>query len=432
MPSIPTNFGTADENSLPQTSFDQTYSPLSTSPSNSACHSRTSSRDVHEPVHYSNLLVATDNINQTISVPQSSPKSNSPEVSTSPTTSPLTSTSRRRKKPSSLSFRKIYNKLKNPSQRFNLLSTLFCELVHVLFVVSVYDFVKVNVGGGQKGLEQGYYHALHVINLEKSLGLFVEPSLQKLVLSLRFFLKFWNLYYVVGHFVITFLMIVFLAWKMPHQYQRFRAVFFFMNIVGVFFYAVYPLMPPRLVGVDCLKGPCPSFGFVDTLADGRYAIPINPTKSKAANVYAAMPSMHIAWSLCVGYFGLYQLSNKIWNKVLAVIYPICMLYCIIITANHYWLDAAGGFVTFFVTFAIFQFYPAAMEYGHGAMNGYDNIHYASWISIILAIGIAFMNPVILAKIAGVILGSYFVGRCISQRMIPFCYKKQASKTQLPV
>jgi len=31
-----------------------------------------------------------------------------------------------------------------------------------------------------------------------------------------------------------------------------------------------------------------------------------------------------------------------WAKVLAVLYPITTLYVIIITANHYWIDAIGG------------------------------------------------------------------------------------------
>jgi membrane-associated phospholipid phosphatase len=31
-----------------------------------------------------------------------------------------------------------------------------------------------------------------------------------------------------------------------------------------------------------------------------------------------------------------------WVRVLAVSYPLLTLFAIIVTGNHYWLDAAGG------------------------------------------------------------------------------------------
>jgi hypothetical protein len=33
----------------------------------------------------------------------------------------------------------------------------------------------------------------------------------------------------------------------------------------------------------------------------------------------------------------------VWAKVLAIIYPITTVTVIVVTANHYFLDAAGGF-----------------------------------------------------------------------------------------
>ena len=31
-----------------------------------------------------------------------------------------------------------------------------------------------------------------------------------------------------------------------------------------------------------------------------------------------------------------------WAKVLVVLYPVATVFCILITGNHYWLDAVGG------------------------------------------------------------------------------------------
>ena len=33
-------------------------------------------------------------------------------------------------------------------------------------------------------------------------------------------------------------------------------------------------------------------------------------------------------------------------KVLVVLYPLATLFCIIVTANHFWLDGAGGLLAF--------------------------------------------------------------------------------------
>lgn len=319
----------------------------------------------------------------------------------------------------------IFNNLMKKN-KLEMTITLLCEALHVIFVFSFYDFVKVNIGGGERGLNEGYAHALRVIQIEQSLGAFFEASLQQIFLPFNLFLKFWNLYYVFGHFAVTIGCILFLAWRFPIQYQKFRSIFFWMNIVGVCFYAIYPLMPPRLVAFDCIQKPCPNFGFIDTLADERYSIFVNPTKSNSANSYAAMPSMHIAWALCVGLIGLYPLVNKGWIKFLAALYPICMVFCIIITANHFWLDAIGGLVTFLVTYSFYQFVPKEFQIGHGSYLGHENDHYASWASIIIACGIIILNPSLLMKLIATVFCSFFIYYCASMKIIPFVYTKEKS------
>ena len=65
---------------------------------------------------------------------------------------------------------------------------------------------------------------------------------------------------------------------------------------------------------------------------------------KISNQYAAMPSLHCAWALwCT--LVMWPQVRSWWAKTLLVAYPIATVYCIMITANHYWLDAVGGFVT---------------------------------------------------------------------------------------
>ena len=65
--------------------------------------------------------------------------------------------------------------------------------------------------------------------------------------------------------------------------------------------------------------------------------------SKDANLYAAMPSMHIGWSLWVAIV-VVLLARRTWVRVLGALYPIGTLFVIIGTANHFFLDAIGGVV----------------------------------------------------------------------------------------
>ena len=65
------------------------------------------------------------------------------------------------------------------------------------------------------------------------------------------------------------------------------------------------------------------------------------TMQKVSNQFAAMPSLHIAWSVwCTA--AVYPRCRRWWTKALAIAYPIITLLCIVITANHFILDAAGG------------------------------------------------------------------------------------------
>ena len=67
------------------------------------------------------------------------------------------------------------------------------------------------------------------------------------------------------------------------------------------------------------------------------------TMQKISNQYAAMPSLHFAWSLWSALI-LFPVLRRWWTKGLAVLYPACTLFAIVVTANHYILDAAGGAV----------------------------------------------------------------------------------------
>ena len=54
-----------------------------------------------------------------------------------------------------------------------------------------------------------------------------------------------------------------------------------------------------------------------------------------------MPSMHIGWSVWSAIV-LSSLVRRRWIRVVVYAYPVLTLFTIIVTANHYWIDAVGG------------------------------------------------------------------------------------------
>jgi hypothetical protein len=60
-----------------------------------------------------------------------------------------------------------------------------------------------------------------------------------------------------------------------------------------------------------------------------------------SNQYAAMPSVHIAWATWTAFALGPRLKNPV-ASALAWAYPVTTFVVIIITANHYIIDAVAG------------------------------------------------------------------------------------------
>ena len=95
-------------------------------------------------------------------------------------------------------------------------------------------------------------------------------------------------------------------------------------------------MPPRLLDE--------SYGFVDTLAKYPTFWSFNSgAVSKISNQYAAMPSVHVCWATWCALVFAPRVKHR-WARVLAILYPILTVVVIVVTANHFVLDAAGGLI----------------------------------------------------------------------------------------
>ncbi|MFG2289987.1 phosphatase PAP2 family protein [Streptomyces sp. NPDC048595] len=178
---------------------------------------------------------------------------------------------------------------------------------------------------------------------EHSLGIAVEHTVNHAVDSVTWLIVSMNYYYATLHFIVTIGVLVWLYRWHPGRYAAARLVLFATTGVALIGYYFYPLAPPRLM---------PGGGFVDTLIDhGTWGSMASGNLASMSNQYAAMPSMHIGWSLWCGII-IALLAGPVWAKALGLLYPTTTLLVIVSTANHFWLDAVGGVLCLGFGFAL--------------------------------------------------------------------------------
>ena len=214
------------------------------------------------------------------------------------------------------------------------------EVVYIGLFYGVYSLVRNAHGSAREAKMQAFTNAKRVIRVERWMGIWHEESIQEPFLRSKPFIQFLNTWYGVAHFVVTVAALVWCFRRLPQRYRAARNGLAFITALALIGFAFFPLMPPRLLPT--------SYGFIDTLKifGGPWSFESGPV-AKASNQYAAMPSLHFGWaSWCTATF--WPWATTTWRKALIVFYPFLTLFAIVVTANHYTLDALGGFFTFVV------------------------------------------------------------------------------------
>ncbi|MVO83962.1 hypothetical protein GPA10_04065 [Streptomyces sp. p1417] len=189
--------------------------------------------------------------------------------------------------------------------------------------------------------------------VEHDLGLAFEHSVNHAVDSVTWLIVGMNYYYATLHFVVTLGVLVWLYRWHPGRYAATRLVLFATTAVALVGYYLYPLAPPRLM---------PGGDFIDTVVvHNTWGSMASGDLKNMSNQYAAMPSMHIGWSLWCG-LTIFALASVPWVKVLGLLYPTVTLVVIVATANHFWLDAVGGMICLAFGFAVARFWYGGLPH----------------------------------------------------------------------
>jgi len=169
-------------------------------------------------------------------------------------------------------------------------------------------------------------NARDVVHLERALGLFHEESLQAAFGAVDGAL---SVYYLLGFAPLLVGVLVWLALAHRRLYRELRSLLLLSISLAVVVHVLLPVAPPRLV---------PGLGIADTVGldhgHGSLAgIPFNP--------YAAMPSMHVGWSLLAGLVAL-KASRSLLMRGFFAAHPVVMAVAVTATGNHYFLDSVAG------------------------------------------------------------------------------------------
>jgi hypothetical protein len=204
------------------------------------------------------------------------------------------------------------------------------EVIVLSLAYELYREARIWVTGSEA---RATANALSLVRVERRLGLFVEPWTQRQLLPHPLTLRLADAYYGTVHFVVPLAVLVWLWWRHPERYRRWRTIFGILLALGIVGFALYPLLPPRLLPAH--------FGLVDTAVRfggfGSFGAPDpNP-----GNPFAAMPSLHIGWSSWCAAAAV-PAVRRWWVRALLVLYPCVTLLAIVASANHYVLDAVGG------------------------------------------------------------------------------------------
>ena len=173
-----------------------------------------------------------------------------------------------------------------------------------------------------------------------------EQSLQRAFLALPDLVAALNIFYFVGHFLFTAIFFVWLYRRSRDGFSSFRDGFLAATAIAVVIHWLFPTAPPRLAGV----------GLEDTLLMLSGIDIGSQTSSALSNPVAAVPSLHAAYALGVG-IGMIRFARSHLARLAGALYPPLVVLTIVVTGNHFLLDAVAGMLVLALGFMLVRALP---------------------------------------------------------------------------
>lgn len=214
------------------------------------------------------------------------------------------------------------------------------ELGMLLGLYGLYSLIR-NLAPDQ--VAEAQHNARVILDAERMIGWDVELPINLWAADLPGLIIPANYYYATLHMTVTAGVLLWIYRRRAAQYARARSVLLVMTLLALVGYWVYPLAPPRLMTGG---------GYIDTVREfGLWGFTPSDDLVSLSNQYAAMPSMHVGWALWAG-AALAWLARRRWVRALGLLYPVATLVVVVVTANHFLLDAVAALVLFILAAAM--------------------------------------------------------------------------------
>jgi hypothetical protein len=222
------------------------------------------------------------------------------------------------------------------------------QIVLFLILFQVYKVVRRTFITRAESV--AFDNALQILDIQGALGANFELELQRWVLDRGDLIMVFNYFYswFMWVFYAAAMILLFFA---PQRYLYLRRVFFLSMLLALPWYIIYPLAPPRFMQPY-------GWEFIDTI------LTYGPNYFSeeglvTANRYAAMPSMHVGWTTIGALMLWVAFPGRFRNvgRALAVLLVVMITVTVMVTGNHYWLDAVGGWIIVGAAVAINRWLP---------------------------------------------------------------------------
>ena len=180
--------------------------------------------------------------------------------------------------------------------------------------------------------DAAFTNANYIIDLERAIGIFWEPRLQEIVLHRQPLIALFNFIYFWMDFPLIVAVGLWMYFFRRHEYTIARDAILLSGAISLVIYALFPVMPPRLL---------PTGEFVGTLEKYNDLSYQAQSLSAFVNPYAAVPSLHFGWAMIIGGAMVVTMRHPLL-RLFGIVLPWAQMAAIVFTANHYIADAVVG------------------------------------------------------------------------------------------
>lgn len=177
---------------------------------------------------------------------------------------------------------------------------------------------------------EAHGHSDLIVAAERMLGIRWESAIQGAVIDWSPVIDFFNAVYIYGHWPVIAITLLWLGLRHRDVFLRMRNAMLASGGVGLVIFAAFPVAPPRLAHLE----------LVDTVTQRTEAYRVLQPPG-FTNQFAAMPSLHVGWNFLVE-LAIFAATTRVLLRVLAVVGALAMNLAVVVSANHFVLDAVAG------------------------------------------------------------------------------------------